>query len=125
MMKGAWVRQDWRGNRPSMKRDFDGFLLANFNRMLPEWEEPFVFPSQVEQAFFLEVEETPGWRVVCHKQARNRRVEGTHLEFHLENHEAFVHRRPQVVRPVQNTSDFVPLTRMDTWEDQPLDTEAD
>jgi hypothetical protein len=108
-----------------MKRDFDGFLLANFNRMLPEWEEPFVFPSQVEQAFFLEVEETPGWRVVCHKQARNRRVEGTHLEFHLENHEAFVHRRPQVVRPVQNTSDFVPLTRMDTWEDQPLDTEAD
>lgn len=54
-----------------MKRDSDGFLLANFRGKLPEWSEPFVFLSQVEQACFLDVEELPRWCVVCHNRLGN------------------------------------------------------
>lgn len=116
LMKGAWVRPDWQGGRPSMKRDSDGFLMANFNQRMPEWSEPFVFPSQVEQAFFLEVEESPGWRVVCHSQPRVRRMEGTKVEFSLDAHDAFDVPRVHVVHGTSVGRDYIPLTMRETYE---------
>jgi hypothetical protein len=115
LMKGSWVRQSWGGSNATMKRDGDGFLLVDFRAILPEWLEPFVFPSQVEQAFFLDVEDSRGWRVVCHKQARNRRIEDTTLAFNLDSNHAFERHRPHVAREVRASRDFVPLTRMDNW----------
>lgn len=116
LMKGAWVRGDWNGKRATMKRDSDGFLLANFRQKLPEWEEPFVFPDQVEQAFFLDVEELPGWRVVCHKEPRNRRMEGSKLTFSLDSHISFDHPRLQALRATVVSDQYVPLTRLETWQ---------
>lgn len=99
-----------------MKRDSDGLLLANFNQTLPEWQEPFVFPSQVEQAFFLDVEDSAGWRLVCHKQARSRRVEGSMLEFSLEDHKAFEHPRVLFANDTRAGTNYIPLTRVEQWE---------
>ena len=74
LMKGKWVRADWDSHRPSMKRDAYGFLLVDTKRTLPMTSEPFIFPSQVEQVFFSDVDSTSGWKVVLHKEARSRRV---------------------------------------------------
>lgn len=119
LMKGSWVRPDWRGERATMKRDIDGFMLANFSQRMPQWSEPFVFPSQVEQAFFLDVEGTRGWRVVCHKVARNRRIAASQVEFSLDTDEAFEHPGRQTVTNIPESREYVPLTRVETWEGEP------
>jgi hypothetical protein len=36
-----------------MMKDTDGILLANFNRASITMTDPFIFPSQVQQALFL------------------------------------------------------------------------
>ncbi len=38
--------------------------------MLHEFDEPFVFPLQVQQVFFLSEPKTPWWKVVLHKKAQ-------------------------------------------------------
>ncbi len=108
VMKGSWVHPEWHGERATMKRDNDGFLLANFTQRMLEWEEPFVFPRQVEQAFFLDVEGTHGWRVVCHKEARNRRIEGSKVECSLDTHVAIEKPARQVVPVIPDSFEFVP-----------------
>ncbi len=44
----SWVKNgiDNKGN-PTYKQDEASFLLANFRHLLYEFDEPFVFPSQV------------------------------------------------------------------------------
>ncbi len=42
--------------------------------MLHEHNEPFVFPSQVQQVFFWSEPWTPTWKVVLHRELRNQRV---------------------------------------------------
>jgi hypothetical protein len=44
----CWVKNgtDYREN-PTYKRDDDSFVLANFRHLLHEFDEPYVFPSQV------------------------------------------------------------------------------
>lgn len=125
LMKGAWVRSEWHRARATMKRDPDGFLLANFNSRLPEWSEPFVFPSQVEQAFFLNVEGSPGWKVVCHSQARNRRIDGSKVEFSLDDHHAFERRLGQPVHATRAGNDYIPLTLRETYEGEMQFDEAE
>lgn len=70
-----WVRNgiDNRGN-PTYKWDDVGFLLVNFWHLLHEHNEPFVFPSQVQQVFFWSEPWTPTWKVVLHRELRNQRV---------------------------------------------------
>jgi hypothetical protein len=123
LLKGAWVRQVWGGPRPAMRKDSDGLLQANFRQLLDEWDEPFVFPSQVEQAFFVNVEESSGWRVVCHAQPRGRRFEGTKLEFSLRSHTAFHQPQPQDATVVQASTNYSALNRQDTWEGAVQDQE--
>jgi len=42
--------------------------------MLPEYIEPFVFPSQVQQVFYADDRHTPWWKVILHAEPRSRRV---------------------------------------------------
>ncbi len=62
-----WVRNasDNRGNS-TYKRDDTKFLMANFKHMLSEDIEPFVFPSQVQQGFYVNDQHTPWWKVILH-----------------------------------------------------------
>jgi hypothetical protein len=64
---------DRRGH-PTYKRDEDGFLLANFNALKANDDEPFVFPTQVQHVFYSEELNQPWWKVVLHKEPRSRRV---------------------------------------------------
>jgi hypothetical protein len=70
-----WVRNasDNCGNI-TYKQDNARFLMVNFRHMLPEYIEPFVFPSQVQQVFYADDQHTPWWKVVLHVEPRSRRV---------------------------------------------------
>ncbi|KAL3698568.1 hypothetical protein R1sor_012644 [Riccia sorocarpa] len=72
LFQGRWVQS----GPASLKVDRDGFLLANFHRMIPEILDPFIFPSQVEQVFFMSVNlrDPDGWVIVLHKTPRARRI---------------------------------------------------
>ncbi len=37
--------------------------------MIAEDEEPFFFPTQVQQVFFMDEEQTPSWKVVVQKES--------------------------------------------------------
>ena len=97
-----------------MRIDKHGFLLAEFTQKLSEWEDPFVFPSQVEQAFFLDIEEDTSWWVIMHKDSQSRRVHGTVVPFSLHKNAAFgdleQQGQKQPVVPSQTDDDAVPLT---------------
>lgn len=120
LMRGKWVRSTHTGYRPGLRLDEHGLLLADFRSTLPEWEDPFVLPYQVEQAFFMDVEEEPGVRVVLHKEPRSRRVHGTYVPFSLHNNEAFCdlekEGRKRVTIPKQTAENAVPLTVRETAE---------
>ncbi len=69
-MQCAWVRNknDVWGN-PTYKRDEVRFLVCNFWYMMTKDEEPFVFPTQVQQMFFMDEEQNPSWKVVVQKES--------------------------------------------------------
>ncbi|CAM6128101.1 unnamed protein product [Calypogeia fissa] len=118
LLKGRWVSPHWTGPRATMQKDRDGFVLANFadDALLPEWKEPFIFPCQVEQAFFLDLEDKPGWRVICHKQARSRRVEGSDVEFCMDDHAAFDIPTPTSISMPHVSAEYTPLRVRESWE---------
>ncbi|KAL3675553.1 hypothetical protein R1sor_025501 [Riccia sorocarpa] len=92
LFKCLWVDADWSSRQPSMKFDSQGLLLANFNRMLPVTADPYVFPSQVEQVFYGDMEEDPGWKVVMRKEAQSRRTIDASMDMHdWENDQANLH----------------------------------
>jgi hypothetical protein len=53
-------------------QDDVGFFLANFRHFLHEFDEPFVFPSQVQQVFFWSDTKIPFWKVVLRKEPRSQ-----------------------------------------------------
>jgi hypothetical protein len=63
----------------------------------------------------LPMEEDSHWRVVCHKEPRNRRVNGTKLQFRLESHGAFEHPRAQVVQGIETSREYESVTMLETW----------
>ncbi len=75
MYRCDWVKNEVdRQGRPTYKRDEDGFLLANFNALKANDDEPFVFPAQVQQVFYSEELNQPWWKVVLQKEPRSKRV---------------------------------------------------
>jgi len=49
--------------------------MANFPHMLVNGNEPFVFPSQVQQVFFIPSDSSnPWWKVILHKEPWSKRV---------------------------------------------------
>ena len=74
LMECDWVRHGSDDNgEPTYKRDESGFLLANFSCMLEHAHESFVLPSQVQQVFYADANDSGPWRVVLHNEPRTRR----------------------------------------------------
>jgi hypothetical protein len=72
LFKCDWVTPGFdRWGNPTYKRDEDGFLLANFCNLKAKVTESFVFPSQVQQVFYVDEPNTLWWKVVLHKEARS------------------------------------------------------
>ena len=74
LMECDWVRHgvDDSGE-PTYKRDESGFLLANFSCMLEHSHDCFVLPSQVQQVFYADANDSGPWRIVLHSEPRTRR----------------------------------------------------
>lgn len=71
-----WVKANYKGNNATVKRDKWGFTLANFNSFLPFGSQSFAFPMHIDQGFFADAKEEPGWKVIFQKEVRGRRVYG-------------------------------------------------
>jgi hypothetical protein len=75
LFKCYWVTHGFdRWENPTYRGDEDGFLLANFHNLKAKVIEPFVFPSQVQQIFYVDEPNTSWWKVVLHKEARSKRI---------------------------------------------------
>lgn len=72
----SWVQARTHGPHANTKKDEFGSTLVNFIRLILAKEKPFVFPSQVEQVFFYDSIQKPGWKVILHKATRSRQVVG-------------------------------------------------
>jgi hypothetical protein len=48
--------------------------MANFQHMLVNDNEPFVFPSQVQQVFYSNYSSNPWWKVILHKEPQSKHV---------------------------------------------------
>jgi hypothetical protein len=59
------------GVHAGTKVDEFGFTLVNFRTLLLIQEQPFAFPSQVDQMFFSDFTQEPSWRVVLSKGIRS------------------------------------------------------
>jgi hypothetical protein len=48
--------------------------MANFQHMLVNGNEPFFFPSQVQQVFYFDDSSNPWWKVILYKESKNNHV---------------------------------------------------
>jgi hypothetical protein len=53
LFRCEWVKQKDNQSNPTYVLDEVGFLIINFRHKLPIMFEPFIFPFQVTQVFFL------------------------------------------------------------------------
>ena len=74
VLVASWVKANYRGQNATVKKDKWGFTLANFNRMIEFGQDSFALPSHVQQVFYSDCSELPGWRVVLRTEPRGRRV---------------------------------------------------
>lgn len=73
----GWLKAISEGNNATMKKDKWGFMLANFQRLVPFGPEAFAFPMHVDQVFFADAKEEPGWKVILRNELiRGQRVVG-------------------------------------------------
>ncbi|KAG0584842.1 hypothetical protein KC19_3G238500 [Ceratodon purpureus] len=80
VLVGSWVKANYRGPQATVRRDKWGLTVANFNRMIEYGIDSFAFPNQVEQVFYADCNESPGWKVVIRTEPRGRRVTATSEE---------------------------------------------
>ena len=72
LFRGSWVPPNEQGNA-TMKRDRYGFWMANFRRRQRSNQQPYVFPAQVKQVFFVDDPVEDGWKVVLQSNCRSAR----------------------------------------------------
>ncbi len=70
-----WIQVKAHGLHVAMRKYEWGFTLVHFKWLLPTWEQPFTFASQVEQVFFSKYStKDPSWKVVITEGARSQRA---------------------------------------------------
>jgi hypothetical protein len=67
------VKANYRGLHATIKNDEWGFILANFQSMIPFSPESFVLPVLVEQVFYADAHGEPGWKIVL-REVRGKRI---------------------------------------------------
>jgi hypothetical protein len=69
-----WVHANKTRVWATMKQDEYGFIVINSDRTIPLSTDSFAFPLHVQQIFFLEDTNNPGWKIVLRKEARGVRI---------------------------------------------------
>lgn len=130
---GTWVRANYRGSNATVKKDQWGFTIANFTRTIPFGRESFAFPQQVEQVFFCDCVEAPGWKVVVRTEPRGKRVDantadvgGGLLFRHGRDSEFSALRVPEVVSedPLPASENGRVIRMTEALEDDPQEEHA-
>ena len=74
VLVASWVQANYRGANATVKKDRWGFTVANFNRMIDFGRDSFALPGHVQQVYFSDCIESPGWKVVIRTEPRGKRV---------------------------------------------------
>ena len=69
-----WVITNTKEDGATMKRDDNGLITINFDRLIPHSAQSFAFPLHIEQVFFAPDMAKCGWEVVLCKEPRGVRV---------------------------------------------------
>jgi len=56
------------------RHDDDGFLLVNFQQLKARVDELYVFPTHVQQVFYVDDPNMSRWKVVFHKELRSKHI---------------------------------------------------
>jgi hypothetical protein len=57
-----------------VKKDRWGFMLANFQSQIPFGPKSFALLVHVDQVFFCDAHDEPGWKLVLRKEVRGKRI---------------------------------------------------
>ena len=69
----SWVRENYRGEHATMKKDKYGFTIANFAKKILIGPESFAFPMHIDQVFFRRTHKTQVGRLFHKKKCIHRR----------------------------------------------------
>ena len=76
LMEGSWIKTRDQGRRV-VRKDSYGFWLVQFACREPlQKENPYVFPANVSQVFFVGDAADPAWKVVLRHDPRSKRMQG-------------------------------------------------
>ena len=76
VMEGSWIKTRDQGRRV-IRKDPYGFWLVQFSCREPSQKEnPYVFPENVSQVFFVSDAADPAWKVVLRHDPRSKRIQG-------------------------------------------------
>jgi hypothetical protein len=73
LLRYEWIKREDNCGNPTYVRNDARFLVVNFRHKLRNMSDPFIFPNQGIQVFFLDDPEKAGWKVVLHKEPRAKR----------------------------------------------------
>ena len=74
VMQGEWIKSNDQG-RASVRKDRLGFWSVKFNaRERNSRVNPFIFPENISQVYFMDDGVQEGWKTVLHHEPRSRRV---------------------------------------------------
>lgn len=76
LMEGSWIKSRDQGRRV-VRKDSYGFWMVQYScREAPESDNPYVYPSNVSQVFFVTDAADPAWKVVLRHDPRSKRIQG-------------------------------------------------
>ena len=82
LMEGSWIKSSSQGRRV-IKKDSYGFWTVKYScREVRDKDNPYVYPSNVSQVFFVDDLRDPAWKVVLRHDPRSKRITGDR-EIHL------------------------------------------
>ena len=76
VMEGSWIKTRDQGRRV-VRKDSYGFWTVQFNcREISDKDNPYVYPGNVSQVFFIADAVDPAWKVVLRHDPRSKRMSG-------------------------------------------------
>ena len=76
VMEGSWIKSRDQGRRVVKKDPFGFWTVQYQSRERRAKDNPYVYPANVSQVFFIEDSIDPSWKVVLRHDPRSKRIEG-------------------------------------------------
>jgi hypothetical protein len=69
-----WICTNYRGQNATVKNDKWGFTFANFEPQIPFGPKSIALPVHVDQVFFCNAHDEPGWKVILKKEIQGKHI---------------------------------------------------